>query len=808
MIRADTLTVCALEKKRNRKDISNDKNFSFTTSKTYLSHKKSFSLFYNDLARVLFITLTFCSIISTGYFGIPQIPRYVIFNQVDILSFIFSILSILGCIWGIMAYREFTKSADYIRQTRELAKELDPLIGEYEFKSFNPETKNYEGGYIPIGPFDYWDKETKAPLWLDKGKYWHLLLAFQTSNKEILLQVIPDDTLGFFDKNRQNVAITSRELTKTESNNNKNTHYIYRISIPQWLVMSTERARLKEMGTVSDKDMNLKISQLQYYLVNATDEVIERELPRIKYPWSITTLIIYLNKSLPIRIIYKEILSNLPTSRKKLLDYTNSNLPNIKNDELFNSILYLAFSKGINQKNIEKLKLLLQFLKRSYEKIGLGEGSSDYHNLHHSLEVVYMALTMIPKQIYNISFSSKDCELVLVAGLLHDYDPEQYDVINSEPKYPKVSRTITYIRKMRIHDAYFLLDTDDLYNFFTGYKSPFSVVEFDAANPQLIESKDKPIESIIAETLILRTDFPFIREKEEANQFYQLLQDIGNRGQNPHKIEILAEILALADLSVTYITSDPIRAWDRVTNLYEQLYLPKFEAVVRTNAFFSDFSNAPLFKEIMNSKQFPDVFKQRWNNVFQFFHEGNPATQLNKVISRAKVLFSKINIELFMKSVDAMESIAITNPNDFFIGITNDQNIVFEAKNRFANLEPTNASAFWGDVIKLIPNLYDDSIDNFLIILRQKHYYLFSDELYSFIFSSLYLKLRDNGTVQIMTDLERGSKEHTELMNLIYKSGFKLNPESYATYFNYTINDAESKINQANIYTFSKVFSR
>src|SRR5436309_2923 len=79
-------------------------------------------------------------------------------------------------IWGIMAYQEFTRTGNLVKAARDLARKLDPMIGDYEYHSFNPETKEYEKGYVPLGPIDFWDKETHAPSWLDKGKYWHILL--------------------------------------------------------------------------------------------------------------------------------------------------------------------------------------------------------------------------------------------------------------------------------------------------------------------------------------------------------------------------------------------------------------------------------------------------------------------------------------------------------------------------------------------------------------------------------------------------------------------------------------------------------
>ena len=63
------------------------------------------------------------------------------------------------------------------------------------------------------------------------------------------------------------------------------------------------------------------------------------------------------------------------------------------------------------------LRILLRFLKNAYSRLGLGEGASEYHSFHHSLEVSYMALHMIPKEFKGVKYGWKDYELILVAGL-------------------------------------------------------------------------------------------------------------------------------------------------------------------------------------------------------------------------------------------------------------------------------------------------------------------------------------------------------------------------------------------------------
>ena len=116
------------------------------------------------------------------------------------------------------------------------------------------------------------------------------------------------------------------------------------------------------------------------------------------------------------------------------------------------------------------------------------------------------------------------------------------------------------------------------------------------------------------------------------------------------KYVLLSEILWLADLSVTYLSSDPISVWDRVINLYDELYLPKFEAISKTDQFFSQFIEINLFKSLLNNKSFPDIFKQRWNIVYQFYHEGNPSTQINRTISRSNKSYNIINMEIGIRN--------------------------------------------------------------------------------------------------------------------------------------------------------------
>src|SRR5919198_2106592 len=313
------------------------------------------SLYYHNLARYLFITLAFAGLLSTGWFGIPLVPRYFISNEVNILDSIFTLFSALGTIWGVMAYREFTKSIQLIMDARDAARRLDNIIGEYEYKSYNPITKDYEAGFVPSGPIDFWDKEMQVPAWMDKGKYWHILLSLQGRSREVRLTVVKDKDLSF-NSGTRNVAVTIRE--KSIGGEIRIGHYVYIVKIPQWLVMNTDRNRFVA-GSAAGGQLAELVADLNRKIVAASDEVAEWERQRIRYPWNGMTLGIYLNKSLPLRIVYRQVIRNFPGAKRRNIEETNANLANVKDDELVASLLELASEKGIPQGRIEMVRLLI-----------------------------------------------------------------------------------------------------------------------------------------------------------------------------------------------------------------------------------------------------------------------------------------------------------------------------------------------------------------------------------------------------------------------------------------------------------------
>jgi hypothetical protein len=740
------------------------------------------------------VTLAFAGLLSTGWFGIPLIPQYLLHNEVNIMAGIFTLFSSLGTIWGVMAYQEFTKSVDAVMEARMAARKLDPMIGEYEYRSYNPVTKDYDSGFVPSGPIDFWDKETKVPAWMDKGKYWHILLSLKAGNREINLKVVKDSELPFQGGPRI-VAVTTRKVASDEK---KSRRYVYIVKIPQWLVMNTERERFADI--TDGQELGELLADLNKKIVAASDEIADWEGERIRYPWSGMTLGMYLNKSLPLRIVYGQVVRNFPGAKKRTIDETNANLANVKDDELIISLLELASEKGVPEKRIDMLRFLLKFLKNAYARLGLGEGASEYHSLHHSLEVSYMTLHMIPKELRGIRFEPKDYELAVVAGLLHDYDPVQPLVATEGPRGPNVNRTIKELSTNRILDAYFTMDKNEFENYFREIKTPLSPpIEFTTTHPEYVKAKWNPAESLMVQSLIWRTDFPFFRQKIAQEMFAQRLEQLASKGENIEKVKLLAEIIWLADLAVTYMGSDPVRAWDRVTNLYDELSLPKLEAVSRTDAFFRDFSENDTFKQIINMKQFPYIFRQRWGLIYQFFHEGNPSTQLNRTISTARRMYARVNLEVGLRQGEMLQVMAVDNYFEYLIGIGKDQNEVFKAKRKFAELDPQNASAFWGDSEKLLPAIADRSIDNFFLVLPEYYLSIITVEGKNSLRTMLAImskKLVRAGKVQILTDVEKETVLFRKLVLTANEAGLELSSSTDKKYFPNDWIDPEFKQNR------------
>ena len=506
--------------------------------------------------------------ITTGIFAIPLVSDYFSYKELDWnrdwTNVLFTITSALGCIWGLMAHSQFDTTTKMVRNTWHSCRKLDPLIGEYDYKTFNPETNHLEDGYAYHSLVDFWDRENEVPPWLDKGKYWKILLELRKINKNVRLEVTKDTNLPF-KRGKGNLVVILKKFDqvdspgkKNESTDNKNA--ISRVLIPQWLVINTKHKRFNIFSQPEINTITNILSGVNENIPKIIDEIIFKEKPVLKHSGNIlTSFSTYLNKSLPIRIVYSRIIEILPGAKKRQIQYTNENLSSVSLDYLIESILLKARTIGINEESLTKLHLLTQYLKKEYEKLGLGEGSSDYHNLHHSLEVAYMSLNMLPKEIHGYTITKRDYEVMLVAALLHDYDTVQstsdYDLKYS--RVPTVANTVAEIKRKRIHDAYFMLNSKELVRFFRKYESPplVEAQEFATTHPEMLNSREAKIEGKIVEALIWRTNYPF--NENAYNNFNQLLKEIDGQDFSVEKITLIAEILSLADLSVTYLSSDP-----------------------------------------------------------------------------------------------------------------------------------------------------------------------------------------------------------------------------------------------------------
>jgi hypothetical protein len=627
-----------------------------------------------------------------------------------------------------------------------------------------------------------------VPEWLDKGKYWHIMLRLQIKNKEIILKVVKDNDLPFF-SGKRNVATTSRENLKTDSKFKKKYRYV--VCVPQWLVMNTELSIFSRNGlNGNDSNFGVLMNAINKQLGLASNDITQHEKQRIKFSWKFSSLPIYLIKSLPIQIIYKEIFTKtakyIPAQKKHIIEETNINLAYLSNDELIESLLVLARLKNIRSKSIEKIHILLQFLKNEYEKLGLGDGSKRYHNLHHSLEVAYVSLQMLPEELHGYYFLEEDYEYILVASLLHDYDPYQFKNKTSIGLHrfegPKVENTIKELLKIRIIDAYFSMNEIEFKNYFRHYQYPLlPPIDYVSTHPEFVKS-NKPLQSLIIETLIWRTDYPFTKKTSAQRNYYALIYKISHLMGSSEKYILLSEVLSLADLSVTYMSSDPINAWYRVTSLYEELNLPRSEAISRTDQFFSEIMKIELFQELLNNHNFSGVFKQRWNLVYQFYHEGNPSTQIKRTIENAEISYSKINLLIGIQTGDILYHIALEHKDEYFIGISTNEEAVLNIKEKFARLNQQNVSCFWGDAKKLLLNLQSRSIDNILFILnnfRNYNNHNGEDSELLLLFKGVSKSLKSHGTFQILTNINKNSDKEKEIINIASTYGFHLLKSNY-----------------------------
>ena len=166
------------------------------------------------------------------------------------------------------------------------------------------------------------------------------------------------------------------------------------------------------------------------------------------------------------------------------------------------------------------LRILLRFLKNAYSRLGLGEGASDTTVSTILLEVSHTALHMIPKELNGKFVWMEGSWAYTCSVTRHDYDPEQPLVSSNGPKGPSVNRTMQELSRNRIPDAYFTMSRDEFENYFREFKTALSPpTEFATTHPEYIKTDWSPIESLIVESLIWRTDFPFFKQELAQKKF-------------------------------------------------------------------------------------------------------------------------------------------------------------------------------------------------------------------------------------------------------------------------------------------------
>ena len=317
-----------------------------------------------------------------------------------------------------------------------------------------------------------------------------------------------------------------------------------------------------------------------------------------------------------------------------------------------------------------------------------------------------------------------------------------------------------------------MLNSEELIRFFRKYESPLvDVQEFATAHPEMLNGKEAKIESKIVEALIWRTDYPF--NENAYNNFNQLLKEIDDQDFSVEKINLIAEILSLVDLSVTYLSSDPLLAWNRVVKLYEELDFPLVEAVSRTDRFLSLFSEGSLFKDIISRKNFPDVFRQKWDNVYQFFHEGNPSNKINNLILDAKTKYEKINMDVSTSNCDYLINTALQNKNEYYIGIVKDKEEIINTQAKLSGLQIENLEILPGNPDNILPFIKDKFVDNFIITIfcDNSEKRVNKERILKNLLHSYKSKLSQDGTIQIIVENEQ---DFRKIRSLIPEHGFKI----------------------------------
>lgn len=110
---------------------------------------------------------------------------------------------------------------------------------------------------------------------------------------------------------------------------------------------------------------------------------------------------------------------------------------------LRNEILSLLVESGVDEDHFTEM---LDYTIELFETQGLGTDYYGYHNIHHELEVTYMALLSANSQENRKEFTDYDIKHLYAAALFHDFDPQKSV---DKPHEESVLKFISMDKKLR-----------------------------------------------------------------------------------------------------------------------------------------------------------------------------------------------------------------------------------------------------------------------------------------------------------------------------------------------------------------------
>ena len=125
-----------------------------------------------------------------------------------------------------------------------------------------------------------------------------------------------------------------------------------------------------------------------------------------------------------------------------------------------------------------------------------------------------------------------------------------------------------------------------------------------------------------------------------------------------------------------------------------------------------------------------------------------------------------------------MFRVSSDHPDEYFIKIDTDQESVINIKNRILVLKPQNATIFWGDAIKLLPNIYNNSIDNIFFIFSTPITNRIDFDLevnkFHLIFHGVSTVLKPTGILQLIINLPQSDEFVIKIVSIADQYGLQI----------------------------------